>query len=257
MKVNSILSFSFAAIIFMSLSCTKEVTVPDLDGSLVGFVYTYDEYGNPLENHDNVLITAIGTGEFTTKTDANGRFEFKGLPAGTYEIDMEKEGFGTMKQFGVQHLGGKPTLLGQSEYDNILSAFSLIQTPTSSINGLSLVNDTLTATIDFHGKDPSNVHYRVMVYFSRSENFDLNDAEYSTESYTISNGGLYKGKIYDLESKFDSGTLLSYKACILISGYGPHRVPVGSVESYFDYSLNEMIYPNLGPESNEYSYVVP
>jgi hypothetical protein len=142
MKAKCKLSF-ITALFFLSFSCTKTVTVPDLEGSLVGFVFTYDEYGNLLENHDNVLITTLGTGNYTTKSDKNGRFEFKGLPAGTYDIELEKEGFGTMKQFGIQHLGGKPTLVNQSEYDYIMSAFSLIQTPTSSINNLSLINDTI------------------------------------------------------------------------------------------------------------------
>lgn len=255
MKAKSILSFIIA--ILITLSCTKEVTVPDLDGSLVGFVFTYDEYGHLLRNHDNVLITALGMRKYTTKTDKNGRFEFKGLPAGTYEIDMEKEGFGTMKQFSIQHLGGKPTLLGQAEYDNELTAFSLIQTPTSSITQLSIKNDTLTATIDFHGKDPSDINYGLMVFFSETENFDMKDADYITEPYFISNLGVYKGTVYGLEINFSSGKQLAYKACTVITGSGPHGMAVLSVESYFDYALNETIHPNLGPESNEYSYIVP
>lgn len=257
MKAKSALTFVIAFLFILPFSCTKEVTVPDLEGSLVGFVYTYDEYGNLLENHDNVLVTAIGTGIYTTKTDKNGRYEFKGLPAGTYEIDMEKEGFGTMKQFGIQHLGGNPTLLGHTEDDNIMSVFSLIQTPTSSIIQLSIKNDTLTAILDFNGKDPSSVHYDLMVYFSRTENFDLKNADYSTHSYSISSQSPYKGIISGLEQKFGSGTSLSYKACILISGSGLLFVPVSTIESYYDYSLNAIILPNLGPESNENSYVVP
>lgn len=257
MKATGLLSFIMTCSLFLFFSCTKNITIPDLEGSLVGFVYTYNEYGNILESHENVLVTALGTEKFTTKTDKNGRFEFMGLPAGTYEIAMEKEGFGTMRQLGIKHLGGEPTLLGHDYYDFIMVAFSLIQTPSSSVSSLSIENDTLTATLDFHGKDPSNVNYSLMVYFSSAENFDPKDAEYVTQPFPINTQTTYRGIIDGLESEFGSGTKVWYKACIRISGSGPHPVPVGSIDSYFDYSLNEMIYPALGPVSNENSYVVP
>jgi hypothetical protein len=257
MKANSILSFGIALILILTFSCTKDVVVPNLEGSLVGFVLLHDEYGNLLENHDNVLVTALGTGQFTTETDTKGRFEFKGLPAGTYEIDMEKEGFGTMKQFGVQHLGGNPTLLGQDAYGYSLYAFFMFQTPTSSITSLSIENDTITATPDFNGYDISAFNFNLVVYFSGTENFDPKDAEFIIKPYMISYQGVYKGVLDGLEKRFGSGRKLAYKASILISGYGSIPSTVYPIDSYFDYSLNKIVYPNLGPVSNEYSYVVP
>jgi hypothetical protein len=260
MKANSTLSFVIALIFSITFSCTKEVVVPDLEGSLVGFVLLHDEYGNLLENHDNVLVTALGTGKFTTKTDKKGRFEFKGLPAGTYEIDMEKEGFGTMKQFSVQHLGGKPTLLNQESYDYIMSAFYLYQTPTSSITNLSIENDTITATLDFNGYDISYLNFNLLVYFSGTENFEPKDAELILQPYMMSYQDVYKGVIVGLKTKFGSGKHLAYKACILIfSSDQYYRMPmeVHPIDSYFDYSLNKVVYPNLGPVSNEYAYIVP
>jgi hypothetical protein len=257
MKAKSKHPFITALALTIILSCTNEIIVPDLEGSLVGFVYTHDEYGNVLENHDNVLVTALGTGRFSTKTDRNGRFEFKGLPAGTYEINMEKEGFGTMKQFGVQHLGGKATLLGQGYYDYDLYAFFMFQNPTSSITHLSIENDTLTAVLNFNGNDPSTVNFNLKVYFSGTGNFEINDAEYITQPYMISFQGNYKGVIDGLERKFGSGKQLAYKARIIIFGRGYHQTGIYGIDSYFDYSLNETVFPNLGPESNEYNYVVP
>ena len=257
MKANSILSFAIACIFCSVFSCTKEIVAPDLEGSLVGFVITLDEYGNLLESHDNVHITALGIEQYSTKTDMSGRFEFKGLPAGTYEIHIEKEGFGTMKQFGVQHLGGQPTLLGQHAEGSYLHTFCLFQTLTSSIVHLSIIKDTITATIDFNGNDPTHFNYGLFVYFSGNENFELKDAEYITQSYTISTQNTYKGVIGGLEMKFGSGKPLAYKARIIMFSRIPYQMHVHGIESYFDYSLNETVHPNLGPESNEYSYVVP
>ncbi len=105
--------------VFVSLliACTKDVTVPDLEGSLVGYVYTFDEFGIRVNENQDVEIAAIaGPQHYNLRTDKTGRFEFKNLPSGTYDLEVEKEGFGMMKQYGIQHLGGKPTLLTQAYF---------------------------------------------------------------------------------------------------------------------------------------------
>src|SRR5665647_42095 len=137
--------------------CRNTVTQPDLAGSMVGYVYTFDEYAKLLPDHGNVLITAIGLKPYETHTNNSGRFELKGLPAGTYELHIEKEGFGTMKQFGIKHLGGKPTVLGlhPSPYD--VDAFFIYQMPTSEIQNLSIENDTLAASFTFSGTAPDRL----------------------------------------------------------------------------------------------------
>jgi hypothetical protein len=175
--------------------CRNTITEPDLKGNMVGYVYTFDEYHNLLNTHDKVLVTALGNGKYTTKTNVDGRFEFKDIPAGTYEVDMEKEGFGTMKQFGVQHLGGQPTLLGQAYYDYNMYAFFLFQTVTSTITDLSYKKDTLSAILDFHGHDPSTFNVFLLVYFSGSEGFVITDAEYSAVVYMAKIQYVYKGEI--------------------------------------------------------------
>ncbi len=262
MKSKHLVSILAILLTLSITGCKNTITQPDLTGNMVGYVYTFDEYNNLLEKHDNVLVTALGIGHYTTKTDINGRFEFKGLHAGTYEIDMEKEGFGTMKQFGIQHLGGQPTLLGQAYYDYNMYAFFLYQTITSTITYLSFESDSLKAVLDFHGHDPSYYYYTLMVYFSTSEGFDISDAEYSTVVYLHKTQDVYKGDIAGLEKIFVSGKELKYKASILIGGVDGGGVYysgnyIYGITSYFDYFLHETVFPNLGPLSDEYSYVVP
>lgn len=262
MKSSRLLSIFVILATCLFPGCRNTVTQPDLSGSMVGYVYTFDEYYNILEKHDNVLVTAMGNGHYTTKTDMYGRFEFKSIPAGTYEIDMEKEGFGTMKQFGIQHLGGQPTLLGQAYYDYNMYAFFLYQRITSSITFLSYEKDTLTATLDFHGHDPSAYNVILLVYFSRSEGFVLTDAEYSEAIYMSKNQNVYKGVIKGLEERFGSSDKFVFKGHILIGGTEGSGVYysgnyINGITSYFDYYLHETVYPNLGPLSNEYSYNIP
>jgi hypothetical protein len=263
MKSKNLIFFTAILLILNLSGCNNTITQPDLHGNMIGFVYTFDEYSHILEKHDNVLVTALGNGHYTTKTDVNGRFEFKGIPAGTYELDMEKEGFNTMKQFGIQHLGGEPTLLGQyPDYDYYMYAFFLFQTVTSTITDLSFENDTLTAMLDFHGNEPSSYYVNLLVYFSGSEGFEMSEAEYTTEVYLNKNQDVYVGEVTGLEKRFGSGKKLFFKGSILIGGvegsgdyFSGHFI--FGITSYFDYFLHETIYPNLGPLSNEYNFIIP
>jgi hypothetical protein len=257
MKAKFILSFVtafFLNVIFFS--CTKDELIPDLKGSLVGYVFTFDEYANRLYDQSNVQVTALGLDHFSIRTDKNGRFEFKDLPAGTYELHVEKEGFGTMKQFGVQHLGGEPTLLGQTQ-DNYMSAFFIYQKSTSEITSLSIENDSLIAVIDFHGYNPG---YCLMnIYFSVTGNFESKDAEYTTSTVLYASQNIYKGSIEGLENRFESRQNLFFKSCFYFLSGVIHDggLSILPINYYFDYSLNQTIEPYLSNESSEYPYIMP
>src|SRR5512133_2002246 len=81
-------------------SCTKTEIIPDLKGSLVGYVYTFDEFAKSSVPEDNsgVTVTAFGMKKYQALSDKNGRFEFSKLPAGTYELQFQKKGYGTLMQ---------------------------------------------------------------------------------------------------------------------------------------------------------------
>ena len=258
MKAKFILPFVSALFFNVAfLSCTKDELVPALKGSLVGYVYTFDEFAILLDDHSNVKVTALGLEHFSTRTDKSGRFEFKGLPAGTYELNLEKEGFGTMKQFGIQHLGGQPTILGlRLDGSTNNEAFFIYQMPTTEIISLSVEKDTLTGVFSFAGYQPGYVSLRV--YYSNDKDFNISDAQLVTGPYVSLINGEYKGRIYNLETIFLPGDEVFYKACILYNRGGitdfVNRTVIG-IDSYFDYSTNTTIYPNLGDESKQYSFV--
>lgn len=258
MKARFILSFVITLVLSIPFfSCSKEELVPNLEGSLVGYVYTFDEFANLLDDHSNVQVTALGLDHFTTLTDKKGRFEFQGLPAGTYELHFEKEGFGTLKQFGIQHLGGKPTTLGLSFNGATNSeAFFIYQMPTAEILSLSIANDTISGDFSFTGNEPEI--FTLRVYFSNVEGFNVNEARFVTDVYLWKMNGIYKGKFYGLSTHFQSGEEVFYKACFYntkeaITNF-VNRV-IGGIDSYFDYPANTTIYPNLGDESAQYSFI--
>jgi hypothetical protein len=258
MKAKFILSF-VSALFFnvVFISCNKDEMLPDLKGSLVGYVYTFDEFASLLDDHSNVLVTALGLDHFSTWTDKNGRFEFKDLPAGTYELNIEKEGFGTMKQFGIQHLGGQPTILGlRLDGSTNSEAFFIYQMPTTEIISLSVEKNTLTGVFSFaeNGHD----YVPLQVYCSNVKDFDISDAQLVSGPYVNLINGEYKGRIYNLETKFQPGEEVFYKARILYTRGAitdfVNRIVVG-IDTYFDYSINTTIYPNIGDESAQYSFI--
>jgi hypothetical protein len=258
MKAKFILSFIsvfFLNIVFFS--CTKDELLPNLKGSLVGYVYTFDEFANLLDDHSNVKVTALGLDHFSTRTDKNGRFEFKELPAGTYELHLEKEGFGTMKQFGIQHLGGQPTTLGLLLDGSANSeAFFIYQMPTTEIISLSVEKDTLTGVFSFTGMQPENV--LLQVYCSNVKDFDISDNQLVTGAFLNRIYGGYRGVVHNLETKFLPGEEVFYRACILcrkgeITDF-VNRTVIG-IDTYFDYSTNAIVYPNSGDESAQYSFI--
>jgi hypothetical protein len=195
---------------------------------------------------------------FSTRTDENGRFEFKDLPAGTYELSFEKEGFGILKQFGIQHLGGEPTTLGLNfEGSTNSSAFFIYQMPTSEIVSLSVENDTLTGVFSFTGTTVPD-YVTLKIYYSSVRDFEITNAQLSTDLYIPLIKGEYKSEIYDLNTKFTPGEEVFMKACVLyrkaaITDF-VYRVIIG-VDSYFDYPANTIIYPNLGNESDQFSFI--
>ncbi len=258
MKSNGLLFIFVILFAFSTGGCRNTVTQPDLDGSLVGFVYTFDEFANLLEDHSKVKVTAIGFDEFSTHTDTEGRFEFKNLPAGTYELQFAREGFGTLKQFGIKHLGGKPTVLGMSFDPSVNSeAFFIYRMPTTEIVNLSVEKDTITAILNFPGEEPGYAY--LQVYFSTVTGFEMSDAGYVIPVYLAPQNDVYKGRIYDIRSHFQKGEEVYFIACEL---YRRSAITlfltrvVGGIDSYFDFSTNTTIYPNLGNESAQYSFVL-
>jgi hypothetical protein len=253
------LSLVIMSLVFLSVTgCKNTITEPELKGSLVGFVFTFDEYANPFEDHSDVKVTALGNDQFSTFTDQKGRFEFLDLPAGTYELHFEKDGFGILKQFGIQHLGGKPTTLGLSfDPSRSGSAFFIYEMPTIKIADLSVEKDTLSANLVFSTPAPDYLTF--LVYYSINEGFETSEAQLVNQVFLEKKNNLYKGKIYDTENYFGNGVKVYFRACELnrrlaIEWY-LNKYLTG-IDNYNDLITNVIVYPNLGNESEQYSFIL-
>ncbi len=243
---------------FVFNGCSKEDYLPGLSGNMVGYVYTFNEFGSLLEDRSQVKITAIGLDQsYHASTNSKGRFVVEDVPTGTYELHIKKEGFGTLKQFGVQHLGGKPTILLNTREEE--QAYFLYEMPASIIKHLHIVNDSITCVFTFGiVPNPSSTFF-LKVYFSSENNFTRQDAEYVENVRIWYSDGKYWSRFHFERTPYDPGETVYYKACryTIPLVFGPlyENWNVSGVDTYFDYELNETIYPNLGDESEQYSFI--
>jgi hypothetical protein len=252
--------------ILLSISrCTKKDVVPDLKGTIVGYIFTFDEFALSTVSDDNsgVLVVALGkTAAYRTFSEKSGRFEFDDLPAGTYELQFIKEGYGTLKQFGIKHLGGEPTIVdlnfGKSDSDgSFIPAYFLYEIPTTEITSMKIENNVITCTLKFIKPAPDYIGLRL--YFSRSENFEIKDAQYVIPLQYFQKDGDNYNSAYSINFA-NPGEKIYYKACIdptHSSFMIFNRWYLAAIDSYFDYESNQMVYPSLGEISAQYSFISP
>jgi hypothetical protein len=232
--------------------------LPGLEGRMVGYLYSFDEFGTLLEDHRGFRVTALGhAGSYQAISDAKGRFEFVDLPTGTYELHFEKEGFGTLKQFGVQHLGGKATILLMDHYGEPQYYF-LYEMAKTRIQHLQIDQDTLKAAFLFSDEN-LHEHVCIKLYFSTEAGFNVLEAPYSLEETLTLWEGTYSEKLVFRDHPFTQGETIYYKAGVFTRPryyqqgmylnilYGPDR--------YYDYESDQTILPNLGEISEQYSFV--
>jgi hypothetical protein len=251
-------------IFFLAAGCSEEV-IPSLEGDMIGYVFTFDEFGNLLDNHDGVTVTAYGPGTtYKGITAGNGYFVLRNVPTGTYEIHFEKEGSGTLKQFGVQHAGGQPTILGLNDEQ----VFFMYEMPTTQITNVVLNKDTAYAEFSFH-KGPEPEFINVRLWFSDSPDFSSNSNRYSTDFRFGVNG---PNRHYWIPENlpFAAGSRVWYKAamstCVqyiypadynLTANLFAGLYRITGISRYLDLNTKKNISPNLGNETEVYSFILP
>jgi len=240
-------------------SCIKEDSDLLPDGNMVGYVYTFSEFVELLEDHSGVFITTRSkSAYYQTITDRNGRFEFKNLPAGTYELNFVKEGFSILKHFGVKHLGGEPTILGMRfDYNYGSDPYFLREIPTTLIQSLYIRKDSVFCEFDFKKPPPEALF--IELSFSLTDNFSLGSADFTTGAKVIRFGSVYKGKLSYTFSPFKTGDKVYFRGQVDPYSVGGVKILnnriVSGIQYYFDYENNKTIYPALGKESDQYSFI--
>lgn len=129
-----------------------------MTGNLVGFVSPVNEFGNPLPK-SGVAVTLEGTTpQVTATTDANGRYEFTALRAGTYNIAFSRADVSPYKRLSIAHVGGEqPTFAYTSMLTQPSSTRISNLYVSQSYYGSGVVN--LNFTIANSNMLPNNTSY--------------------------------------------------------------------------------------------------
>jgi hypothetical protein len=232
---------------------------PYLKGDIIGNAYCFNEYGNALEDFSGIKVTTEPDRKYSAVTNKEGRYVLKGVVNGTYDLSFEKEGFGTMKLFSIQHLGGSPTVVSYYYDEEVPFLFGNI---TTEITQITYRNDSITAALSFSGDyRPANVF--MMLMFSKQENFD----QYSADTITnimVYNADNMNFKSYYVISKdlpFTAGETVYCKATIYSSRINAYMLFYGhyinGMMTYYDAETKTTVYPNLSNESYAFSFNMP
>src|SRR6202011_397286 len=113
--------------------------------------------GAPVPDCPMVAIDPQGLKQ-TTRTDSNGVYVFPSLPAGTYEISIEKQGFRTARQTGVVlDAASQRTIsfrleVGQvSESVNVSASAEQVQTSSGNVG--RVINEQQVSQIALNGRE--------------------------------------------------------------------------------------------------------
>ena len=173
-------------------------------------------------------------------------------------IIFEKEGFGDLKLLGIQHLGGKPTLL--TEISEVIPF--IYKNFNETITSMEIRNDTLFVNIPLIVSD-FNHGLNLLVYFSTEEEFTRETAQYvkNVRLHTVYDQPFLYNSLRELYLPFEQGETVYFKGCLYTSQYSYYIISIGTsiygISTYYDYEINQLIYPNISDESDQYSFIMP
>ncbi|MFA8435070.1 MAG: carboxypeptidase-like regulatory domain-containing protein [Marinifilaceae bacterium] len=158
-------------ILFLALlliSCQKKTEIFP-KGDVVGFVKLIDETGKEIEDRSGINVE-FETTSHTTTTNALGRYEFKNVEAGTYNLIFEKEGFGNRKRYSCQFVGGpKPALLQKQ---------TLYQQPSTQITKVN-VSQNNSSRIQVEGELTETESYDLHLFLGTNPDVSPEENDYS------------------------------------------------------------------------------
>jgi hypothetical protein len=142
------LLFAIAAVLGCSNDDPAPTATERLTGSLTGAVELVDALGAPITDRSGVRVEVTGT-SFAATSAADGTWRIDDLPAGTYDLQLSRAGFGEIRSFGYGFVGGGRAWLGVHRLSQKpIGRFTALSSgPDSIITGFD-VRDSATGIVD-------------------------------------------------------------------------------------------------------------
>jgi hypothetical protein len=168
-------------------------------------------------------------------TDSTGRYEFKNVGTGTYNLTYSKPDFGTMKKMGLQHIGGNaPTYI---------TSLGLYRNSTSIITGLDASISTGLVHVAGTVTSSQRISYPIVrIFFGK--NSTVTSRSYDFSYVTIATAGKFGFSVDSLAlqlASFVSGNTLYMTAYADICADNGPPLP----NWYFDIYSGNFIFPDL------------
>ncbi|MFC7666168.1 carboxypeptidase-like regulatory domain-containing protein [Hymenobacter humi] len=211
-------------------------------GNINGFVNAVDQNGTAL-NKSGITVSLEGANTaITTSTNADGKYEFPNVKAGTYNLSYTRTGLAPFRRFGVGHVGGdQPTYLG-----------TLTQSQVSTLTVPSLQAfsspSTSSVTFDLNVSSPApTTTFRYAMFASATPNVSPTSA---TLVFTGSAFVTSPTTFYSFSTSVARTTLTNAG---FASGSTVYMAAFGSsafLASYSDPATGKFVYPSINPAAS-------
>ena len=238
---NSLFALVVLAGTGLMSSCEDELEPLTTNSVIQGSAYAIGVYEEPSE------IAVVASGPFGQKSivaNAYEEFTISGLANGTYYLDYSKEGYGTVRQYGIQLFGNDTVRTQQAAlYENPPASFVMPRFTNVTINTVSEYYVEILITTDY----PTQHTFWQSRLFMGVENEVSCDRFSKTYAITCN----YANEIIIPVSyySFQSGTTVN------LIGYSCNTYDQGYLDTY----LGKMVYSTLDKDnhSNVVSFIMP
>lgn len=244
MKLNY-LTLGFIILLGLT-SCNKDndsTPEPVTKANIIGSVNLYNEGVTQIDN-SNMIIRVEGT-ELSAITDTEGDFTLSDVPFGTYTLIYEKSGFGTFKNYNIEHTNtGSSTIISETP--------SLGEISTTQITAIesSVIGNNIHVSITTNPAGSNNNTRYIRFFLSENSNV-------SNEKYAFYSSGFV--------SQINPYVIILSKDDLISAGFSSDQTVYLKAygdsywsNKYDDPALGRKVFPNLNMTSaNSVSLIVP
>lgn len=247
------LLLNFLSALFIS-SCSDDNGNPSLPtrGNLLGTIQTFDDKLVSANDREGVTVIASNlTGQtFTSKTDNTGRYTFNDLPFDSYQFEISKTGFGTLKIFGLSHIYDKDAV------STIVQNITFGKISTTTVTGLTfkefILNNEIGVSFGYSLSPVPTPSNKAFFRYFLGTFADVSNTKFKARSEVLSFSSLSANTGFTREKLLEMG--FAAGETIYVRMYGDSFVS----NNWEDPTSGNEVFPNINPTTvAAVSFVVP